>query len=568
MSYINHPDKEIETKVNFFADYYLFVVSQMGLNSDFEIDNFQSLVEKIIYQLEHNFEHSNPYILSYLTHPLLQTDNKYFKELKDYESISVAYDNLREVLVKKNNDLKIISKIEILKKLKIHVINLKKYMFKNALYSIISYLVCEHDIKEHKEDLKHFTKIIAVELYFKKKGKADIKNLFQKILSRNIEVFPFPDYLKNNNHKDLNKLKAEFVENKSFSQQFEGIINYLKKPAKKNYFIFRIGNIICDDDFLFKFKDVNFYTKNHSKIAKVKKALEKKREQDDIDFFDVEFDLYVVVLQNVNQEFEDVKVALNTASEYLNHINKTCKTSGFIDKNSYLFTEDFNNVGYNISWSGTKNRLNKGNIAYLNDTNIFEFLYRKRIKSKHHFLNFEDIYIKAKTNNNTDEYWRYLENLIQKPVKTKFTKFIESELLQTQNDFIENYILNILSLWNYNSKKTSLTFEEQKALLKKIRNKDFNYDEILEKTNDEFLIDLIEYKSTLKMKNVNDYTLRILNEIYAQRNFIQHSNKIHEKTKLKLEATIPTLFMCFRSKLISNMILNPELEFEDIILKI
>jgi hypothetical protein len=562
--YINHPDPHIEKKVNFFYDYYLFVIAQMGKNSDFEIDNFQSLTEKMIYQIDHNFNHCNSYLLSYLQHPLLQYDNKYFKELNDYDIISTLFDNLKNGLTCRDSELKSTLKTEASKKLKKHLVNLKKYTFKNALNSIISYLACEHDITEHKEDLKHYTRIIAVELFFQKKGKSDIRNLFDKILSRDTEIFPFPNYVQKDNNLDKDGLK-KYIENKSFREQFEGIFNYLKKPAKKNYFIFRIGNLICEEDLLFKFNDIVFCTKNDAKLLSIRNSYEKKRESQDINFFDSEFDLFAIVSQNINHERDDVTIAVNKAYEYLNHINTTCRTSGYIDKNSYLFTEDFINVGYNISWSGTKNRLNKHNTSLLAHSNPLEFFGNKRIKSKNHFLSFEDIYIKAKTSNNIDEYWRYLENLIQVPLKEKFSNYIANDLILTEIAFTENYISNILGLWNYNEKRTKLTFQEQRSLIVKMQKENYNYEEILHLTDDEFLKDLIEYRCNIKNKDLKNYTLRILNEIYAQRNFIQHRNKIHEKTKLKLEATIPVIFSCFRNKLLIDMTMKPKVDFKDII---
>lgn len=567
MNNITHPDKEIEIKVNFFSNYYLFVIDQLGQNSDFEIENIQSLVEKIIFQLEHNLDHSDPYLISYLTHPLIQTNDKYFQELKNYESISSSLEGLREILKSKKSNLKNVLKNDVLQKLKKYLIYLKKHMFKNALKSIISYLKCVHDLKEHKDDLKHFTKVIAVELYFQKKGKSEIKNIFEKIMSRDIEVFPFPEYLIKSDHNNLREIKLKFIENRTFYQQFEGIGNYLKKTAKKNYFIFRIGNIICDENFIFKFNDISFHSGSDVKILDLKDILAKRKGAEEVSFFDKDYDLFAIVKKEVHNERDDVKFAINKAIEYLNHINLTCNTSGYIDKNSYLFTEDFINLGFNISWSGSKNRLTKNSLARLTDTNALDFLEKKRIKSKSHFLNYENIYVKAKTNNNIDEYWRYLENLMQKPFKQKFIDLIEDELIRMQNDFIKSYIMNTLSLWNYNSRKSSFTFEEQKLLLFKMQKDDFDYNEILQKTTDEFLIDLIEYKLNFDKKNVKEYSLRILNEIYEQRNFIQHSNKIHEKSKLKLDATIPNFFMCFRSKLITTMILYPKLRFDEILLK-
>src|SRR5450759_1464590 len=88
LNQITHPTELTQKKVNFFADYFQFSSNQMGYFDGFEIENFLSLVEKMIYQISNNLERCPQYINCYLSHPLFQKDNKYFKEFKSYRSIN------------------------------------------------------------------------------------------------------------------------------------------------------------------------------------------------------------------------------------------------------------------------------------------------------------------------------------------------------------------------------------------------------------------------------------------------------------------------------------------------
>ena len=85
---ISHADPVVEDKVNYFANYYNYVVFQMGRNADYEIENFSSLIEKIIFQLEFNTSDKvKPFLMSYLSHPLIREDNVYFKNQFHYDLI-------------------------------------------------------------------------------------------------------------------------------------------------------------------------------------------------------------------------------------------------------------------------------------------------------------------------------------------------------------------------------------------------------------------------------------------------------------------------------------------------
>jgi hypothetical protein len=59
---ITHPEKIVETKVNFFADYFNFVASQIDKSDYLDVENYLSLIEKMVFQIETNNNHCSRYI--------------------------------------------------------------------------------------------------------------------------------------------------------------------------------------------------------------------------------------------------------------------------------------------------------------------------------------------------------------------------------------------------------------------------------------------------------------------------------------------------------------------------
>ena len=96
LNQITNPEKLIESKVNFFADYYNFVASQIEQSDYLDVENHLSLIEKIIFQIETNLKKCSRYIDSYLTHPLIQKENKYFKEYKNYSLVSNLFEQYKK----------------------------------------------------------------------------------------------------------------------------------------------------------------------------------------------------------------------------------------------------------------------------------------------------------------------------------------------------------------------------------------------------------------------------------------------------------------------------------------
>ena len=270
LNHITHPDKLTQEKVNFFADYYNYAASQIEKSDAIDPENYLSLVEKIIFQINTNPDNCCKYIDSYLTHPLLQKGNKYFKEFKNYSAISELFENYKnsgkpQVKTKwiKENP---IFKITLVR----FSIELKKVMFRKSLKSIIKFLKCTHTLSYHKEDLIHHTNILVSEFLYAEWTKDDIIETFTKIITAQINEFPFSESFVKENKNNLSKAKEKHFENRTFDDQFEGILNYLRAPYKNEYYIYRIFNIKAFEGFRFKYNQVTFYDKNHPKLKDLK----------------------------------------------------------------------------------------------------------------------------------------------------------------------------------------------------------------------------------------------------------------------------------------------------------
>lgn len=342
MTYLNnitHPEKKITEKVNFFADYYNFVASQIE-NSDYlEIENYLSLIEKIIFQIDTNLDNSPKYIDSYLTHPLIQNKNKYFKEYKNYILISELFENyktqrnlkLKLKWIKENPNFKT--------SLNRFKIELKKVMFKKSLKEIISFLKCIHNISEHKDDLLHNTNILVSEFILTNRSKDDIIETFSKIITRNINDFPFPNSFLNENKDNLEIAKKEYIENRTFDQQFEGILHFLKEKIKREYFIFRVYNIKAEKNFKFKYDKVTFYHPKHFKLKKIFESI--KKDHFFKDFFDEENMIMAVIKVNAFSHRIAKQLAVNTIKKELYFLDYKCKSNSLFEKHSFLRTTNF-----------------------------------------------------------------------------------------------------------------------------------------------------------------------------------------------------------------------------------
>lgn len=563
---ITHPNELTQKKVRYFANYYAFAINQLGKSAEFELENFHSLIDKIIFQMENNpTTKSIPYIESYLNHPLLSPTNKYFREIKRASEVSTVF---AAFLNESNSGKKAwVCNGSNLLKLKRFRTYLRKYMLKNAVKAIISFLACEHELGEHKDDLRFFTRLVAVELFYSQPDRKELVNIISRIMSRDIKVFPFcPVFLKRNKG-NIEKAKEKFLENRTFVQQFEGIRSAFRENPMKKFFIFRVGNIEADSDFQFDFEEVRLISKDSSRIQSVKRIFFEKG-FDDPNFFENSFGMYAIVEHLTKGPVSfSAKGAQKKVLDAIGHVNQVCGTSGCVDKSSFLYTDDFVNIGGSVSLLGQIRKLDPIQVHKLRISNLSGYLRTKKIKAKKRFQEIEKIYLGATKSGKIDDYWRYLEAIMGgQPFKEKVVQIVAPKLYQTEEAQLKAYLLSCFSLFNVNPTVLGTTPEKQKEIFYRIRTEeDFDLGLIRSEIDNEFVIDLCNLISDLKSSDRQLYVRGIINEVQEQRNLIQHSGKVGTKSELKLLESLPSILHAFRAEVINQMRQNPKLELNEII---
>jgi hypothetical protein len=564
LNQITNPEKLIEQKVNFFADYYNFVASQIEQSDYLDVDNYLSLIEKMIFQIETNLKKCSSHIDSYLTHPLIQKENKYFKEYKNYSLVSNLFEQYKKSgkkMYKWSNE-----NPDFINSLKRFKTELKKVMFKHSLKEIISFLKCIHNIDEHKYDLIHHTNILVSEFLLNNKAKDDITDIFSKIITRDIDAFPFPPSFLKDNKNNLVEAKKEYLQNRTFDQQFEGIYHFLKEKPKVEYFIYRVYNINAQESFRFKYNQVTFYHPKHKKIEQLRPLIKKAHFLND--FLDKNDMILAIVKVNYSSKKIAEQDALRIINNELKFLNLKCGSNSFLETQSYLSTSNFKNLGWRWRAKEKGHFISTFNEKAL-DNNPYHLLRQANKLCKNYFLDCEQLYVKAENSKNPEEYWHYLETLI--PLKSngdKQVKDIISDLLtissyNNKKGLIEDYIIN--SIANASAKELGISSVRYNQIK---YSKTFDFNQLRKELSHPFLkylFERLESVNTIDYECLKAYYKRIINECYAQRNSILHSNQGNEKALILIDSSLPKLMKRFRKVLFDGMLKYREFTFDKLI---
>lgn len=564
LNQITNPEKLIEDKVNFFADYYNFVASQIKQSDYLDIENYLSLIEKIIFQIDTNLKKCSSYIDSYLTHPLIQKENKYFKEYKNYSLVSNLFEQYKKSGNKKVKWIE--ENSNFINSLKRFKTELKKVMFKNSLKEIISFLKCIHDIDEHKKDLMHHTNILVSEFLLNNKAKDEITDTFSKIITRDIDDFPFPPSFLKDNKSNLTKAKKEYLEKRTFDQQFEGIYHFFKEKTKREYLIYRVNNINVQESFLFKYNQVTFCHPKHKKMEKlrplIKKALFLKN------FLDKEDMILAIIKVNYSSRKIAEQEAVKTINKELEYVNLKCDSNSFLEKYSYLSTSNFKNLGGRWSPKEKRHFISTHNEKSLLH-NPYHLLKKANKSCKRYFLDCEDLYVKAENSKAPEDYWHYLETLIplnsdgNKQVIDIISTLITISTYDNEKKLLEIYIIN--SITNASAEELNVSNERYHQI---IYSKTFDFEQLKKELLHPFLkylFERLESIDTINYEYLKSYYKRIIFECYAQRNSIIHSNKGNEKSLILIDSSLPKLIKRFRKILFDGMLKYKEFTFEKLI---
>jgi hypothetical protein len=535
---ISHENKVIDKKVKVFYDYFHSFLSKNEYLriQNHPLNNHLTLFQKIDYRLSQDkLEPSSKVILKKLV------QNKIFNSSDEFskkQELSIIIRKIKTQLYQPN-----ISIPKLKEEVEKGVIYLNdSYNYENTNYldkcihELTSYLSCECDLSKHKEQIIYYSKLISSEFIrhnFKLDELTIGDGLFNKILSKEINFEPSSKYTYTNFplHEDIEKLREnttefkekveDFLLNRTFKQQFKGIVNYLQKEKLPSYFIVKVAKVNTLKEFKNIFGEYEIISKFHFEKIKINLPNECHA---DLDKFGNQENIIFIKIQVESKSRKNAKqIAFSEAENVLSYINYPNETKGYIDKSEIIeiFEES-------ISYSYTHEILpiTRDN-GYILDKSIENPTLYRQLK------NLDKLYFKAFTSNLTEDKivnaWRYIEILakyagFRNDTRIKKIPYIllcsEEHINKTQLDLlIFNLILN--NQTEVNSTISRKEFHEMSG-------KPIDIDFIQRKTNYYFTNDLIDTSknSTIIFKeSYNRYKMQF-ELLYEQRNYIIHQSEI------------------------------------------
>jgi hypothetical protein len=553
--------KLIEDKVNYFADYFDFYYKNWGHHFLPELENHKSLLEKILIQLNNYNEHSKNYLPNYFSNNLLNykdfiISNFYSKNWKEFNAIKNNQTNLSD------STTRLKATIEIQKLIAL----LNETLLQNLIDSIVKIFTCEHPLEKHlhKKQLDYLTTILVAEFFYAGFEKDDLKQIFSRILTKEIKFenanpvtdFPLPEHLHNLKIDDKEKYFSEvslFLKNRNLKQQFEGIYNFYKNEQGEKTFIFQIDNLGCNfkNEIDWNYNDVIISNTLSEKYVKENTAKEFAN------FFEnketVLAETSVIGINNNSSRNNAIR-KVNDAINYLN-ANRNLSTS---INPFYYVIKDKNSSTFHRSYRGSihsedKNQFDENNIYKILEG--FDDTYSVRIKNIDTFyvMGISSIYVDVRLKS----IWQYFECFFHTALQleNELSTILANHFYSSEIVFFD-FLIHII-IDNVNNPKIFEKFKDNKKVFDWFQADTLvekNLKDISEEINHPYLTPLInkylKKSNEEKIDFSKKYITKILKESYEQRNIIEHDGKFNEKAVNKLLLSLEKYINVFRWQLI------------------
>lgn len=571
---ITNPEQIVADKVNYFADVFDFILSNLGKPTFPNLENHKSLLEKIRFHLDNFSTHSTKYINSYFKNTYLSSKDPIIREFykKEWQNINfLKVDGIqknRKKLLKEINQL--ITKVD-------------KTLFINALSKIINCIISRSKLESDRitYKLEYYTPIIISEFIFSGFPRKDLEKLFDKILSTKVEIqnnkvktdIPLPGSLLKYKNKTIdnpeifyNKIN-NYLKKRTLQQQFEGIYHFYKNSLKEKTFIFYMKNIRALRPIDIFIGDVRFSNQIRKENI-TKKAINKEYRE----FFNEKGKLFVQITLNENNDLIGKENAVRRINIAINYLN-AC-----IDKKAYLQQDDFiiKDNDQNIRHKNLLIPLHSDQLEKLADDNVYNILKDKKSPLIKRYFDLDKIYFYAITSeykeNKLINYWRFLESFFEsEDYKTeRIIKSISTILSKKcQPQFIMDYYnLAYQILWpaymRYSPNKVdglNSFLEIPETELRELMNPGpldkIDFKRLNEILNHPFVNPRLEWEmkasDNQKEKIAFEFYHNILSETSEQRNFIEHSGIYYDRSLDKIFLSLPKIVRDFRSLIVNEL---------------
>jgi hypothetical protein len=559
---INHANPLTQTKVNYFIDYFNFVLHFCGLLPEFELDNLHSILDKMSEQVEKNNSKSIAYLDNYLSkkhilyNPYLNLFAKYKKfkkEVSKYKSSTTL--NKKKSYIKSNPSFTY------------HLNELKNEvgatMFSKSLDAIISCLLCEHKLEKHKGLIQFHTKILVTEFIFNRRSKQDV-DVFKKIFTKECSEFPYPNHFKTTEEKE------NYFKSRDLLKSFKAIEDLLNQEQDVGWIIFRIEKLLLPKNYKFSYDNIELCSPYNKKYESFKSIVNNNKHFKEV------FGKYNYSLAAIPSKYHNIKLAHQDGVRKLDnlilYLNSVLQIDLKPDRINFAHTNNFNTYGYSLRLLNQTKIIGKYEKQEIED-NPFSLLAEINPVSKEFFLSHEVEFLKAMTSRSISDYWRYLEVLLFNEESDKQVKeIVAGAMLLNEKYFkisrIETYLRSAIGVLLTSNIALGISIEEQL----KFMNSKSNLKDLSKIINSQFFNDAIHigYKRQTKIANVKTFEFykSVITELYEQRNMHEHVGIIHERAALKIDYTIPKMITRFRWVIFDTMRKYPNYYFNEIIAQI
>lgn len=590
LNFLTNPDKNLQEKMRYFADYFVFTNEFMGTLPDLPFDNPISYTSKIIFQIDNNIKRCPGFIdnhadqLIHFFGDFLDKHTTSFAEIrKGYSAYTSCIKPGKKVTWLKDNP-------DFRTALGNLLAELEQNLFSTTFANLFKFITCKHPLKAHRKGIEFYTQILVSLFRFNNHSKKSVDEYIDRILSASRYNFPFPLEMYTHSKDEAYITKTEeFLSNGDFKKQFDGLQNLMINPMhRKGTFVYAINQVDIikelQKEFKVKLDRVTFISPLHPQFKELRKALRKKdQEKDRLDkmyprFFGKRKLLAYVELNYENKKTTSLEGAQVVAEE-LNMLNGYLETSLELQPGDFLFTEDFKENGWfaTISWQKSKREwLDKFKHENLTHT-PFSRLQDHGLNN--HLLHNEKVFMKATISGQSSLFWQYIENLFwfqnvpNEGMREKFSNILSREI----DVFTNRFLLHIGDMfYGMRISKFSDEFGMDEPTLKLLsselgyqRNVRFPIAKYYTKLKHPFLKNIIKrYLETKRKKNKQNWKTHfkaLILELQELRNAELHSGRVNAYAKTKMKELIPSVMNVARWAVINYWEDNKQLSFEKVI---
>ncbi|SEM91217.1 hypothetical protein SAMN04488505_10726 [Chitinophaga rupis] len=550
-----------ERKLNFFADYYQYFVHFAGQLPAFEIETPYALVDKIIFQLNHNLLDKAPTYLKNHFAKLKAYPKGYTKNFVKYKPVIQWYDGWRSAGTKSQYLITHLSSLKVLlaeleKELEVE-------MLKSSIESLKNMILCNHPLEQHIDAIAFHSRLLASGIIIKRKSRAEARELFDVVMTNEYNKFPYPK------HISTDDAKREFFSKKTIKETLDAIGYFSEKEPEEWDVNFKISDIIMPEGYVFSHGKVKIYPADHpDKKAMIDIAKAAGDPYVESFFTGSEYAIAEVRVDSVTYEGAH-RNALKDLSSTLDFMEVALGRNFSFQKGDYLFSTDRKNYGYWFKAAYQHKLITSIDQIKLDD-NAYQFFEKNPSSAKQEFLAQEMEYIKARGDVNIARLWGYLEVLFNDKTVGKGIKgFCSGALMLYEKQFrfpqVYSYLRNAIHPMNTGANDIGLTIDEQFDNIRK----DSDFKELNQKIKSDFfrlaIKDLYVRRTKKWVTSQRNAYYALLEEAYEQRNMQDHGGKMNAPAFTKLTYTLPLLTVRMRWVVFGYIKRHPTYNFNQIV---